>query len=255
MLKYEFIFSNPVSNTGYRGILMRQLILEKMSMQPYRRGVKLIPNINGISNIGNLFSQHFNSYLLDENGQTLKMNPAGAIAIGFDSEEDAIGKSILSVSDKSTGKELLYNCMLALNTEKMHVVEETQIKLDGEINTFLTFKMPCYSGSNSLIGVYGCSIMLGKHPLISSLNQLSSLLPGICFSNIANLYAPSINQFHLSKRQQECLLLIVKGKTAKQIAKALGLSHRTVEEYLNNIKSKMRVATKSEMIEKSIDLL
>lgn len=58
------------------------------------------------------------------------------------------------------------------------------------------------------------------------------------------------NHFIFTKREKECLLFTIRGKTAKQIARILGVSHRTIEEYLANIKVKMRVASKAEMIEK-----
>jgi len=56
----------------------------------------------------------------------------------------------------------------------------------------------------------------------------------------------------LSSRENQCLYLTIRGKTAKQIAKILGISNRTVEEYLMNVKNKMGVASKAEVIEKII---
>jgi len=42
----------------------------------------------------------------------------------------------------------------------------------------------------------------------------------------------------LSKREAECLINVVKGRTAKQIAQVLRISYRTVETHVNNIKNK-----------------
>jgi DNA-binding CsgD family transcriptional regulator len=42
----------------------------------------------------------------------------------------------------------------------------------------------------------------------------------------------------LSPRQQDCALLMAQGLTAKEIAKALNLSPRTVEEYIDILKAK-----------------
>lgn len=52
-----------------------------------------------------------------------------------------------------------------------------------------------------------------------------------------------------SKRELECLQLTLRGKTAKQIGVILGLSSRTVEQYLGNLKYKMGVTSKSALIE------
>jgi len=59
----------------------------------------------------------------------------------------------------------------------------------------------------------------------------------------------------LTKRQLECCLLLMKGKTAKDIALVLGLSHRTVEDYLNQIKIKLGCSNKTELIIKLADML
>lgn len=53
----------------------------------------------------------------------------------------------------------------------------------------------------------------------------------------------------LSKRETECLQLIIRGKSARQLGIIMGISQRTVEEYLNNIKLKFGVSTKAEIIE------
>lgn len=56
----------------------------------------------------------------------------------------------------------------------------------------------------------------------------------------------------LTKREIDCLLLTLQGKTAKLIAKELGISHRTVEEHLATIKYKMNARSKSELFEKAL---
>lgn len=55
---------------------------------------------------------------------------------------------------------------------------------------------------------------------------------------------------YLTRREAECALRIIQGKTILTIAAELQLSPRTVEFYLKNIKSKFRCRTKAELIEK-----
>jgi DNA-binding CsgD family transcriptional regulator len=57
----------------------------------------------------------------------------------------------------------------------------------------------------------------------------------------------------LSKREKEVIFLSIRGKTAKSIGETLHISKRTVEKHLLNIKVKMNVSTKAELIEKVID--
>ena len=57
----------------------------------------------------------------------------------------------------------------------------------------------------------------------------------------------------LSKRQSECLYHLLRGKSAVKIGKILGLSPKTVEYYIDEIKNKMGCSSKAEVIEKSIE--
>jgi len=57
----------------------------------------------------------------------------------------------------------------------------------------------------------------------------------------------------LTDKQENCLFLLVRGKTIKEIAKILNLSPRTVEDHLDGIKTKLGCHYKSEIIEKAID--
>lgn len=55
------------------------------------------------------------------------------------------------------------------------------------------------------------------------------------FSEADNLY--------LTRKQAECVAFLMEGATAKQCAKALHLSYRTVEGYWNDIKNKLSTVT------------
>lgn len=54
---------------------------------------------------------------------------------------------------------------------------------------------------------------------------------------------------HFTNRETECIAHLLKGKTIKATAHALGLSPRTVEFYLNNMKQKLGCNTKSKLVE------
>lgn len=63
----------------------------------------------------------------------------------------------------------------------------------------------------------------------------------------------SYPQLLLSQREEECLFYLARGKTAKHIARLLGISHRTVETHILHIKSKLKCHTKNQLIEKAFD--
>lgn len=57
----------------------------------------------------------------------------------------------------------------------------------------------------------------------------------------------SINNY-LTPRELECMKLFCQGISAKQVGKKLGLSYRTVEFYLNNLKKKLNCHTRFELL-------
>ena len=88
--------------------------------------------------------------------------------------------------------------------------------------------------------------------LIRSLNQHPGNYQGLYFSNI-NLKAHQQN-LGLSKREEDYLFFMLRGQSAKEIAKNLNISIRTAEFHAENLKSKFGVNKKSELCKAAIDL-
>ncbi len=94
--------------------------------------------------------------------------------------------------------------------------------------------------------------------LINDLNQLMTKH----FTQDSNIMAKAIHQpnllsmannslkIQLSRRERECLALLLKGNSAKQTGRVLNLSPRTIESYLEAIKRKFDCRTKIEIISK-----
>jgi DNA-binding CsgD family transcriptional regulator len=61
------------------------------------------------------------------------------------------------------------------------------------------------------------------------------------------------NGISLGKREGECLTYFSTGKTAKEIARIMNLSPRTVESYIINVKRKVGINKKSELIDLFLD--
>lgn len=77
------------------------------------------------------------------------------------------------------------------------------------------------------------------HPLSNTVNDLYK-----CF-NIEHLplTKPDGTIIHLSKRETDCLKGIAQGLNAKNIAKSYSISHRTVEQYLEQLRLKLDAPT------------
>ncbi len=61
-------------------------------------------------------------------------------------------------------------------------------------------------------------------------------------------------QFALSPRLSECLFFLIRGDSAKDIAVRLGISSRTVECYIDQLKINWNCNSKSELIQKALSL-
>jgi len=57
---------------------------------------------------------------------------------------------------------------------------------------------------------------------------------------------------YLTRREAECMLYLIRGKTVAMIADDLKLSPRTVEFYVKNLKDKMHCKNRPELIDKML---
>ena len=60
---------------------------------------------------------------------------------------------------------------------------------------------------------------------------------------------PKYGNRYFTKREAECMILLLKGKTLDSVATILKISPRTVEYYVKNMKSKIGCRTKFELID------
>jgi DNA-binding CsgD family transcriptional regulator len=61
------------------------------------------------------------------------------------------------------------------------------------------------------------------------------------------------NSVYFTKRESECMVWLLKGKTMKGIARQLNISPRTVESHLGAMKRKFHCYSKSQLIEKILN--
>lgn len=194
--------------------------------------------------VGSLLALPISMYFLNSDGATQKMSEEGAAICGFDSPQHSLGKTLFEVTVEDSASALINNCKQVIEFNVIKMFNETNVRKDNIIQQFLSIKSPWYNNQNNIIGIYGCSIVLGKHALAESLTILQNL-------GLLNNHENIKHDLRLPKRQMECLQLTLKGYSAKRVAKSLGISHRTVEEYINIIKSKLGASSKADMIEKA----
>ena len=239
------------------------------TLQIYRfgHGIKLVDPKKPIAmiqggqktnhSVESVLSLPFNFYFLNIQGKTQLMNEESALMCGFASAEESIGKSLHDVSNEESAVHLINNCSEVMSSNTVKIFEEQNVRKDGLNLQFLSIKCRWYDDDNVIRGVFGCSIVLGKHSLATSLSAVMelNLFDSNKMSDNKQNQIPNLinNKTYLSKRELECLHLTIKGYTAKRIGRELGISHRTVEEYLLNIRIKTGASSKAELIEMTID--
>ena len=141
------------------------------------------------------------------------------------------------------------------------------VRPDGEIRWIMDKGFPIYNKEGKCSGVTGIAIDVTKEKLIPApLQKLTSTEIAKQHNKIQTTSSGMINFsdliqgempdkkiekkcLSLTKRELDCLNNLVLGYSTKEIAKVLGLSPRTVEDYLQNAKDKLRCSKKSEVIQ------
>jgi DNA-binding CsgD family transcriptional regulator len=128
----------------------------------------------------------------------------------------------------------------------------------GEWKAYVFTKTPLYDHSNNgkIIG----TIFHGADITNTSMMELGSFLSKMredithefLGAQSSYLLGSEFCKIKLTVREAESLFFTLRGKTAKQIARYLGISYRTVEEHINNIKTKFNAQNRYDLIDKAI---
>lgn len=234
-------------------------------IQHHKNGIKLSePNskLDNTMTIKEIFNMPLNIYFTNHESKILSLNDSTANLTGFISTHAAIGNTIERVTNKVTANISLKHDERVRQHGAMEIIEEHFTRLDDISYPAISIKFPWYNADDKIIGAFGFSIVMGEYAetsLAQSLMYISntgllakknSLQP---MNNI--LLGRELDGVYLSKREIDCIYQLVKGRTIKMTAKILELSPRTVEYYLENIKAKLKVNSKAELIHKVMEKL
>ncbi len=226
----------------HRGI-SAELILDR-----YAGGVKLLRPTDtnqSLSTVGVIMRMPYNVYFLDKTHHIQAINDPAWSSCGFDSGRDALGNSMAKVCKfREQLHDLFAHDVKVIEARQAQIFSESCVLVGDKQISAVSLRMPWYSDSNTIIGIFGYSVMLKENDI----NRVGSQLAEICkFMTPAPLYHNNrISMEMYSKREREVIHWVVRGKTMRQIGAILGLSCRTIESYFENIKTKANVRTRSE---------
>lgn len=179
-----------------------------------------------------------------------------AQALGWSSFEQAIGKNCFEVPSEAVLAASQFRELdnLAMDTSTPNLAINICNYASGPI-IFLSRKIPIKNNNDKVIGVLINSIDISVI-LSKQIEQL--MLTDAKFSSHdlrkpqQYILSPLQNTLNISTRQQQCLSLLIRGKTIKEIAYILKIAPRTVEDHIKAAKYKLGCHNKSQLIEKAI---
>ncbi len=195
------------------------------------------------------FDLPYHVYLKNTKGIFLECNVANARCMGFENPADVVGTDERDYISESEFAVINSNDKNVFYTETPRIIVESVQVAKRPLSSYLSYKMPVRSLTGVLIGIFGISIAQDSK-MISSLMPVFNLAPPA-----ENIKQPFSAANKVSKRERECLNYLIQGKTAKEIARALNISHRTVEFYIEKMKQKFNCANRIELVARAFDLL
>ncbi len=229
----------------------------------YKQGVKLVPrrkyNCNstqeGIFSLENLFKMPLSIYFLDGESRLKNCNSENLEMVQADSLKNVVNKNAFDILRADYVKEVMQNDKLVLDSEKKIFFDEQFPNKEGSFIEGLSIKLPWYNQDNKVIGLAGFTALNHKYSLADSLKHLVNL--GL-FQQQQDSFFPlpglKLKNSYLTRREKEILCQIMRGKSARLVAISLSISIRTVQTHIENIKNKMGVNSKAELIEKAFSL-
>ncbi|TAK77985.1 MAG: LuxR family transcriptional regulator [Gammaproteobacteria bacterium] len=171
-------------------------------------------------------------YKTDANHRVLDMNPLQ-----------------MQVSEKQSGikdRNAIIGCVLhdLLSHQPQHLE-----RILNENEQVLRTQQPLYSTSTILVpGESFIDLRNTKLPCYDAATQSFAVIGFSYYEREISLVL--IEEFKLTPREIDCLDCLLMNKTAKETGLMLGISHRTVEDYLANAKHKLNCQNKAELVSK-----
>lgn len=194
-------------------------------------------------------------YFGTTDSQFQRINEADAVAINCASPNAAIGRYPKSFLNKESAERAIQHDIKVMSANRTIVSEETYVWENNVQREFIVVKSPWYDHDNKIVGLFASGSALGGQSVADFLNnvmQIGLLNQAKLFPNNNILSGAEIDGIYLSKRETEVMKQIASGRSARVVGAILSISQRTVETHLENIKRKLNVYSKAELVDKAV---
>ena len=184
----------------------------------------------------------FHIYWKDQDGIYLGCNDTQARTTGLAKADDILGGTDFDFCWYKSAPILRKNDERVFTQNRpISVIESSFSSYYNKLISYTSYKVP-FKTTKKTLGVIGFSVPVNGF--------LSDITPTFDEAQ-PNIASQSVN---LTSRQADCLYYLAQGMTAKAIASTLQLSVRTVEHYIENIKHKLGCYSRSDLINKALQL-
>lgn len=179
-------------------------------------------------------------YMKDNHGKYLAGNNRILKDIGFNTLTDLLTATDFDLCQRDTAQTLIANDNIVKSlTHPKIFIEPIEFQNNKKV-TSISYKLPLYSKCKRIIGIMGLSFVNDQYDtLMMSPNLVAQSTQSLQYSVVSPL----------TKRETQILHFVAGGKTARDIAEIFSLSRRTIEHHIENMKQKLGVQTKSQLIQ------
>jgi DNA-binding CsgD family transcriptional regulator len=243
------------------GTSFKKFISPNSFVKPYLGGVILYDSdqLEPFHSVSDMFSTRCHVFFTSKDHEIVDINELCLSNFDYASKIDAVGDTFArNCQDKLQILKVFDNDRQVIKARQLQVFEEMADLNNGKHMHTITYKVPWYSQNQELLGIFGYAVVLSDRSfseIADAITHFSKFLIGCKqLSKFKEIGSGDTKQY-FSPREMDVFRLLVRGKTARQMGEILGLSPRTVETYLQNMKIKANVSSKSQLIDKLIDWL
>lgn len=201
-----------------------------------------------------------NMFYKSVNGKYICADERTAFLGGVEGYQQIVNKTDRDLVWAKYSDQYKKNEQLALHQSQAILKVEEGININRQPANLLSLKKGILNTNGCPSGVFVMVFLIEEMPFWELSKTLDFINTSLCLHS-ETLATKALIHFplkpireQLTRREKDCAQYLCLGMSAREIAIRLNLSKRTVEYYITNMKDKLLVSSKSELVMKLVDL-